>query len=81
MPGSTADVLRRLGIPDDAAVGDEVELGVVDYRDGTFVGVRAGDALIRVYGREVWGWPVGVAVHSFDGPADATAWRKRLEVA
>lgn len=80
VPGATADVLRRLGIPEDAAVGDEVELGVVDYRDGTFVGVRADDALIRVYGREVWGWPVGVGIHTFDGRADEQGWRKRLEV-
>ena len=34
------------------------------------VGVRAGDALIRVYGRDAWGWPVGVRVHTFDGAGD-----------
>ena len=81
VPGSTEDVLARLGIPADAAAGDEVELGVVDYREGSMVGVRAGDALIRVYGRDAWGWPVGVSIHSFDGPADEQTWRKRLEVA
>ena len=58
-------------------VGDRVALGVVDYREGTMVGVRAEDALIRVYGRDVWGWPVGVAVHSFAGPADEAAWREK----
>ena len=81
VPGSTEDVLARLGIPADAAAGDAVELGVVDYREGSMVGVRAGDALIRVYGRDAWGWPVGVSIHSFDGPADEQTWRKRLEVA
>ena len=44
----------------DAGVGDRIALGIVDYRDGTMVGVRTDDALIRVYGRDVWGWPVGV---------------------
>jgi len=81
VPGSTEDVLGRLGIPADADVGDAFELGVVDYRDGTMVGVRGLDALIRVYGRDRWGWPVGVTIHTFDGAADEAAWRKRLEVA
>jgi hypothetical protein len=81
VPGSTEDVLARLGIAADAGVGDEVELGVVDYREPTMIGVRSASALIRVYGRDAWGWPVGVSIHSFDGPADEAAWRKRLEVA
>jgi hypothetical protein len=77
LPGSTADVLERLAVG-DAAVGDRVELGVVDYRDGTMVGLRADDALIRVYGRDVWGWPVGVGVHAFAGPVDEAAWRAKV---
>jgi hypothetical protein len=77
VPGSTADVLERLGIG-DARVGDRVELGVVDYRDRTMVGVRGDDELIRVWGRDVWGWPVGVSVHSFNGPADEAAWREKV---
>jgi hypothetical protein len=77
VPGSTAEVLARLGVG-DATVGDRVELGVIDYRDGTMVGVRSDDALIRFYGRDVWGWPVGVAVHSFDRAADEHAWREKV---
>ena len=77
MPGSTADVLERLGIG-DAEAGDRVALGVVDYRQGTMIGVRGEDALIRIWGRDVWGWPVGVSVHSFAGPADEAAWREKV---
>jgi hypothetical protein len=77
VPGSTADVLARLGIG-DADVGDRVSLGVVDYRDRTMVGVRGEDALIRVWGRDAWGWPVGVSVHSFAGAADESAWRAKV---
>jgi hypothetical protein len=78
VPGSAAGVCARLGVPADAAVGDRVELGVIDYREGSFLGIRSDDALIRIYGRDVWGWPVGVAVHTFDGVGDEPAWRERL---
>ena len=76
--GTTADVLARLGVPDTAAPGDRVELGVVDYREGSMVGIRGDDALIRVYGRDVWDWPVGFAVHTFDGAPDERAWRAKV---
>jgi hypothetical protein len=78
VPGSTADVLARLGVRDTAAPGDRITLGTVDYRDGTMVGIRTDDALVRVYGRDVWGWPVGVAVHAFDGAPDERAWREKV---
>ena len=76
----------RLGDPGDAGVGDRVALG---HRSttatGTMVGVRTEDALLRVYGRDVWGWPVGVAVHSFDGagrraPPGVRRWRPDASV-
>jgi hypothetical protein len=79
VPGSSADVLERLGIPAGAGAGDRVELGTVDYRDGGFVGVRTEHALLRVYGRDAFGHPVGFSIHSFDGSApDERAWRERL---
>jgi hypothetical protein len=78
VPGSTADVLDRLGVPETAAAGDRVPLGVIDYRDGAFVGIRGEDALIRVYGRDVWGWPVGFGVHTFDGRPDERVWRGKV---
>jgi hypothetical protein len=77
VPGSTAEVLERLGIG-DARVGERVGLGVVDYRDRTMVGVRGENELVRVWGRDAWGWPVGVTVHSFDEPADEAAWREKV---
>ena len=55
----------------DAAAGDRVQLrpaglppidAVVDYRTDAFLGLRTDDALIRVYGRDAFGWPVGVAL-------------------
>ena len=59
---------RALGLPDDVVAGDPVRLepagldpidGVVDYATGAFLGVRSADALLRFYGRDRWGWPVG----------------------
>jgi hypothetical protein len=73
-PGGFAAVRRALGVPDDVTVGDAVRLtpagidpidGIVDYVTEAFLGVRSADALHRVYGRDVWGWPVGVAHHLF----------------
>lgn len=78
----TARVRAALGIPEDAAVGDRVELtpaglepleGVVDYVAPAFVGVRTADSLFRIYGRDVWGWPVSVAEHVFTPGIDAEA--------
>ena len=67
--------LRPAGLPPLDAV--------VDYRTDAFLGLRTGDALIRVYGRDAFGWPVGVALHLFapdaDGPALEQAWRAWLD--
>ncbi|WP_394360567.1 SRPBCC domain-containing protein [Amycolatopsis sp. SB7-3] len=73
------------------AVGDRVHLevadvdGVVDYLTPAFIGVRTEDALYRFYGRNVWGWPVGIGHHLFAEDADAdkaakawTAWLNGL---
>lgn len=83
-------VRDALGIPTDAAVGDRVHLtpqglepidGVIDYVTDAFLGIRTANALYRIYGRDKWGWPVGVSVHQFDGGADddiRQAWDKYL---
>ena len=47
--------------------------GVVDYATDAFLGVRSADALYRVYGRDAWGWPVGVAHHLFADGVDQAA--------
>jgi len=85
-PETTMAGLRRMvGIPDDATVGDRVRLtagdakpvdGVVDYATAPFLGVRAQSGLYRFFGRDEWGWPVGVAVHLVEG--DAKAWLKGI---
>jgi hypothetical protein len=83
--GGFAAVRTALGLADDVAVGDVVRLtpaglapveGVVDYLTEAFLGVRAADALYRVYGRDFWGWPVGVAQHLFAGGVDQEASRR-----
>jgi uncharacterized protein YndB with AHSA1/START domain len=81
-PGGFAAVRRALGLADDAAAGDRVRLtpaglepvdGVVDYATEAFLGVRSADALYRVYGRDRWGWPVGIAHHLFADGVDQAA--------
>jgi hypothetical protein len=80
--GGFAAVRRALGLPDDVIAGDPVRLtpegldpieGVVDYANDAFLGIRTADALIRVYGRDAWGWPVEVAHHLFGDDVDQTA--------
>ncbi|MCW3003470.1 MAG: hypothetical protein JWQ20_2768 [Conexibacter sp.] len=80
--GGFAVVRRALGLPSDVAAGDEVRLtpaglepidGVVDYATHAFLGVRSADALYRVYGRDAWDYPVGVAHHLFADGADKAA--------
>jgi uncharacterized protein YndB with AHSA1/START domain len=84
------DALKRaLGVGGE---GDRVQLavdglepldGVVDYLRPNFLGIRAGDALYRFFGRNAWGGPVGMAIHSFaegvDDDATARAWKAWLE--
>ena len=46
---------------------------MIDWSSPEFLGVRSADAFLRVYGRDAWGWPVGVALHHFGGGVDAAA--------
>jgi hypothetical protein len=80
------DRLRAALGAGDAGVGDRVRLagahpidGVVDYRTDEFLGVRAENALYRFYGRDAFGWPVGVAHHVFQGDPQEQAWRVWLD--
>jgi uncharacterized protein YndB with AHSA1/START domain len=90
--GAFAVLRRALGLADGAAAGDSVRLtpagleaidGVVDYATPEFLGVRSADALYRFYGRDAWGWPVGVAHHLFahgvDSERTGEAWRVWLD--
>jgi uncharacterized protein YndB with AHSA1/START domain len=70
-----SEVMRRaLGLTEDLAAGQLVVLrpaglepieGVVDYLTPAFLGVRSADALYRFYGRDAWGWPIGLGHHFF----------------
>jgi uncharacterized protein YndB with AHSA1/START domain len=80
--GGSAALRRALGVDEDVAAGERVRLtpagvepieGVVDYATHAFLGVRSADALYRFYGRDAWGWPVGLAHHLFADDADAAA--------
>jgi hypothetical protein len=84
--GGFAALRRALGVAEDVAVGDRVRLtpaglapieGVVDYATPAFLGVRGADGLFRCYGRDAWGWPVGVAHHLFTGDAGEAAASER----
>jgi uncharacterized protein YndB with AHSA1/START domain len=81
-----AVVGRALGLADDTAEGARVHargpegrsLGaVVDFRNPYFIGLRTDHGLIRFFGRNHWGAPVGISVHDFAPDADA----KRNELA
>jgi hypothetical protein len=82
-----AAVRRALGVPEDAVAGDPVRLapfgieGVVDYATGPFLGIRSADALYRLYGRDAWCWPAGIAHHQFGVVHEWTEWAASLEVA
>jgi hypothetical protein len=86
-------VLRRgLGLTDDVAEGDAVQLAppgldpldaVADYLSPRFIGLRTSDGLYRCYGGNAWGWPIRVAHHLFASDADRDkaerAWRGWLD--
>ncbi|MFD4597635.1 SRPBCC domain-containing protein [Streptomyces sp. NPDC058464] len=90
-PDAFTAVGRALGLPDDLAEGAKVSVrrpggraldAVVDYRDPYFIGLRTDDALVRFFGRNHWGAPVGISIHDFAPDADAeaneTAWQDWL---
>ncbi|MEU8929389.1 SRPBCC domain-containing protein [Streptomyces sp. NPDC048409] len=81
-PDAFDAVGRALGLPDGVAAGTKASLtgpggralqAVVDYRDPYFIGLRTDEALVRFFGRNHWGAPVGVSVHDFAPDADALA--------
>jgi uncharacterized protein YndB with AHSA1/START domain len=88
-----AAVRAALGLPADVVAGDPVTLdapgggapitGVVDYATGPFLGIRTADALYRVYGRDRWGYPCGIAHHRFapdaNQAAETAAWQAWLD--
>jgi hypothetical protein len=79
-PGGFERVLTALGLTDDPSEGDGVRLtppglpavsGVVYYRRPNFIGVRSNDALYCFFGRNAFGQPVAMSIHSFADGVDA----------
>ncbi|NUP17836.1 MAG: SRPBCC domain-containing protein [Streptomyces sp.] len=80
---------RALGIGEDVTAGarvtvhgpDEFE-AVVDFRDPYFLGLRTDRGLTRFFGRNHWGYPVGISLHDFTPGAEIkeceTAWQDWL---
>lgn len=69
-------VWEAIGLRDKPSVGDRVRFevpgcdpvdGVLDYVTANFIGLRTREGLLRFYGRDAFGWQVGVAHHLF-GP-------------
>jgi hypothetical protein len=90
-PDALETWLSALGL-DDAAAGAELELplpgrgtarATVDFRNENFLGLRTADALVRIFGRNAFGGPVGVTVHDFatgaDAQANTAAWQEALD--
>ncbi|GIG23209.1 hypothetical protein Cch01nite_39330 [Cellulomonas chitinilytica] len=89
-PGALEWLLNRLGL---AGLGEgdvtvttlvhRVERVDVDYVRPHFVGLRTDHSLIRLFGRNAFGSPVGVAIHDFAEGADAETttarWTEWLE--
>jgi uncharacterized protein YndB with AHSA1/START domain len=81
VPGSLAQVRAALGLGATAATGDRARLpsgreGTVDLLTEEWIGVRTDDALVRVLGREAWGWPNAISLHLFAPGADALQARR-----
>jgi hypothetical protein len=81
-----------LGLGSDTGVGDAVHLtpsgltsieGVVDYLSDNFVGIRTPSALLRLFGRNAFGQPVGLSIHDFapvdDPEGNVSTWKMWLD--
>ena len=85
---------RALGLAADVGEGGSVRLtptgigpieGVIGYLRPNFIEIRTADALYCFFGRNAFGAPVGMSVHSFADGIDAEQskqdWQRWLEVA
>jgi hypothetical protein len=80
-PDGFAKLKKALGVPAALRVGDPLTVrgtqGVADYVTPHFLGVRTADALYRFYGRNAFGWRIGVGRHHFTD-VDAEGWDEWL---
>jgi hypothetical protein len=85
---------RALGLDEQVSEGDSVRLnradadpdkGIVDYLRPNFLGIRTADALYCFFGRNAFGGPVGMSIHSFADDVDAEVakqnWQRWLNAA
>ncbi len=79
---------RALGLDEQVSEGAAVRLaqpaaepldGIVDYLRPNFVGIRTADALYCFFGRNAFGGPVGMSIHSFAHDVDAEATRQNWQ--
>ena len=89
---ATADgferLVRALGLNEHTSEGQRVRLaprglepvqGTIDYRQPHFLGVRSADALYCFFGRNAFGAPVGISIHSFAEDVDAEQTKQRWQ--
>ncbi|WP_033352041.1 SRPBCC family protein [Kitasatospora aureofaciens] len=80
-PADFAALRRRLGLAEDAAVGDRISLHapgpdgrseevVVDWLSPDFLGLRGPDALYRFFNGSTWNVPIWLGHHLFAEDAD-----------
>ncbi|MFH9347860.1 SRPBCC domain-containing protein [Kitasatospora sp. NPDC017646] len=80
-PADFAALRRRLGLADDAAVGDRLPIHlpgadggpeevVVDWLSRDFVGLRGPEALYRFFNGSTWNVPIWLGHHLFAADAD-----------
>jgi hypothetical protein len=79
---------RALGLDEPISEGNPVQLtrpgaepvsGIVDYLRPNFVGIRTPDELYCFFGRNAFGGPVGISIHSFADDVDAAATRQNWQ--
>ncbi|WP_327694071.1 SRPBCC family protein [Streptomyces sp. NBC_00459] len=77
-PDALAVVARALGLGEDVAAGARVTVrgpdvfeAVVDFRNPYFIGLRTDRGLTRFFGRNHWGYPVGISLHDFTPGAES----------
>lgn len=76
-PDALTVVGRALGLGEGVAAGARVTVqgpdvfeAVVDFRDPYFIGLRTDRGLTRIFGRNHWGYPVGISLHDFTPDTD-----------
>jgi hypothetical protein len=87
-----ARLQAALGVTETTADGSPITIapagleridGIVDYRRPNFLGIRTDDALYRFFGRNAFGAPVGMSIHSFatglDPELTAERWKRFLD--